>query len=149
MAAQFKKLAPSYGRLALIGNQARPARGVAYETPFKANLLNVAAGNMSAFPDDMGHFLHWLEKHLPGSTAATYAPRVLYGDYLADIFDETLNTSDQVDYFPAMAISLTRKENSWAIHFSDDSFIEARSVVLALGNHLLPNDPIDLSGVEF
>jgi len=29
VAAQFKKLAPSCGRLALIGNQARPARGVA------------------------------------------------------------------------------------------------------------------------
>jgi len=148
VAAQFKKLAPSSGRLALIGSQARPARGVAYETPYKANLLNVAAGNMSAFPDDMGHFVRWLEKHLPGSTAATFAPRMLYGDYLTSIFDETLSTSDQVDYFPATVIGLTRKEDFWVIHFSDDSFIEVRSVVLALGNHLLPNDPIDFSGVE-
>ncbi len=148
VAAQFKKLAPSYGRLALIGNQARPARGVAYETPYKANLLNVAAGNMSAFPDDMGHFVRWLEKYLPGSSAATYAPRMLYGDYLAVIFDETLNTSDQVDYFPATAIGLTRQEDFWVIHLDNDSSIETHSVVLALGNHLLPSDPIDFSGVK-
>ena len=148
VAAQFKKLAPSYGRLALIGNQARPARGVAYETPYKANLLNVAAGNMSAFPDDMGHFVHWLERHLPGSSAATFAPRMLYGNYLTSIFDETINTSDQIDYFPATAIGLTHKEDSWMIHLDNSSSIEARSVVLALGNLLLPKDPIDFGEVE-
>jgi uncharacterized NAD(P)/FAD-binding protein YdhS len=148
VAAQFKKLAPSYGRLALIGSQARPARGVAYETAYKANLLNVAAGNMSAFPDDMGHFVRWLERHWPGSSAATFAPRMLYGNYLAGIFDETINTSDQIDYFPTIAIGLTRKEDSWMIHLDNGSSIEARSVVLALGNLLLPNDPIDFSGAE-
>ena len=65
------------------------------------------------------------------------------------IFDETLNTSDQVDYFPATAIGLTRQEDFWVIHLDNGSSIETRSVVLALGNHLLPKDPIDLSGVEF
>ncbi len=103
---------------------------------------------MSAFPDDMGHFVRWLEKHLPGSTAATFVPRILYGDYLACVFDGTLNTSDQVDYFPATAIGLTRQEDFWVIHLDNGSSIETHSVVLALGNHLLPKDPIDLSGVE-
>lgn len=148
VAAQFKKLAPSYRRLALIGNQVRSARGVAYETPYKANLLNVAAGNMSASPDDMSHFVRWLERHLPGSSATTFAPRMLYGNYLTDIFDEAINTSDQIDYFPATAIGLTHKEDSWIIHLDNSTFVEARSVVLALGNLLLPNDPIDLSRVE-
>ena len=92
VAAQFKKLAPSSGRLALIGNQARSARGVAYGTPYKANLLNVAAGNMSASPDDISHFVRWLERYLPGSSATTFAPRMLYGNYLTDIFDEAINT---------------------------------------------------------
>jgi uncharacterized NAD(P)/FAD-binding protein YdhS len=147
VAAQFQRLAPSYGRLALIGNQDRPARGVAYETPYKANLLNVAAGNMSAFPDDMSHFVRWLEKHLPNSNAATFAPRRLYGDYLADIFNKTLDTSEQVDYFSATATGLTREEDSWKIHLDNGSSIEAHSVILALGNLLLPNDPIDFSGV--
>ena len=148
VAAQFKKLAPSYGRLALIGNQARPARGVAYETPYNANLLNVAARNMSAFPDDMCHFVRWLERHLPGSSAATFAPRMLYGNYLTSIFDETINTSDQIDYFPATATGFTREEDSWAIHLDNGISIETRSVVLALGNLMLPNDPIDFCEVE-
>jgi uncharacterized NAD(P)/FAD-binding protein YdhS len=148
VAAQFKKLAPSCGRLALIGNQARPARGVAYETPYNANLLNVAARNMSAFPDDMCHFVRWLERHLPGSSAATFAPRMLYGNYLTSIFDETINTSDQIDYFPATATGFTREEDSWAIHLDNGISIETRSVVLALGNLMLPNDPIDFCEVE-
>ena len=103
---------------------------------------------MSAFPDDMGHFVRWLERHLPGSSAATFAPRMLYGNYLTDIFDETINTSDQIDYFPATAIGLTRKEDSWMIHLDNGISVEARSVVLALGNLLLPNDPIDFGEVE-
>src|SRR5918994_515101 len=34
-------------------------RGVAYGTPRPEHLLNVAAGKMSALPDEPGHFLAW------------------------------------------------------------------------------------------
>ena len=35
------------------------------------------------------------------------------------------------------------------IHLNNGTSVETRSVVLALGNLLLPNDPIDLTKVEF
>ncbi|HQX01704.1 MAG TPA: FAD/NAD(P)-binding protein, partial [Anaerolineales bacterium] len=56
-AAQLNRLAPPHAKLAIIGSQSQPARGVAYETSFQTNLLNVPAGNMSAFPGDMDHFV--------------------------------------------------------------------------------------------
>src|SRR5262245_7907006 len=42
-------------------NQHRPmGRGLAYGTRRPEHLLNVAARNMSAFPDQPDHFLQWL-----------------------------------------------------------------------------------------
>lgn len=146
VAAQFKRLAP-HGRLALIGNSPRPARGVAYDTPYHANLLNVPASNMSAFPDDMSHFVTWLKRHLPGSHAGTFAPRLLYGDYLADIFDETVGGSDMVEYVSDTVVGVTPQLDHWSVHLKSGHSIKAMSVVLAFGNHLIPSDPIDFNAV--
>lgn len=149
VAAQFEKLAPSSGsRLVLIGDQPRPARGIAYDTPFQTNLLNVPAGNMSAFPDDEEHFTRWLAKHLPGSSATTFAPRALYGDYLLNIFTKLRKNSEKVEYLNTQAVEMTREDGLWKIHLENGNVIEARAVVLALGNLLLPDDPIDFSPVQ-
>ncbi|MBI5294226.1 MAG: FAD/NAD(P)-binding protein [Chloroflexi bacterium] len=146
VAAQFKRLAP-HGRLALIGNSPRPARGVAYDTPYHANLLNVPAGNMSAFPDDMGHFVNWLKQHLPGGHAGTFAPRLLYGDYLTDIFDETVRDSETFDYVSDTVVGVTSQFDHWSVHMKSGHSIKAMSVVLAFGNLLVPSDPIDFNAV--
>ena len=146
VAAQFKRLAP-HGRLALIGNAARPARGVAYETLYQSNLLNVAAGKMSAFPHDMDHFVNWLKRRLPKADAGTFAPRLLYGEYLAQIFEETVDGSKNVEYIPGSAISVSRKHDLWTIRLDNGKSLKARSVVLALGNLLPPSDPVDFSAV--
>ena len=59
------------------------ARGVAYSTRRPDHLLNVRAGNMSAYPDRPAHFQDWLA--LQTGKAAdpfSFAPRWVYGDYL-------------------------------------------------------------------
>ena len=146
VAAQFKRLAP-HGRLALIGNATRPARGVAYETLYQSNLLNVAAGKMSAFPHDPDHFVSWLKRRLPKANAGTFAPRLLYGEYLAQIFDETVDGSKNVEYIHGSAISASRTHDLWTIRLDNGKSLKARSVVLALGNLLPPSDPVDFSAV--
>ena len=146
VASQFKRLAP-HGRLALIGNADRPARGVAYETLYQSNLLNVAASKMSAFPHDMDHFVSWLKSRLPKADVGTFAPRLLYGEYLAQIFDETVDGSKNVEYIPGLAISVSRKHDLWTIRLDNGVSLEARTVVLALGNLLPPSDPVDFSAV--
>ncbi|MEI6205442.1 MAG: FAD/NAD(P)-binding protein [Desulfuromonadales bacterium] len=146
LAAQYIRHAPAGVRLALIDASGRPARGVAYETPFAANLLNVPAGNMSAFPDDREHFVDWLTTRLPGSTAGTFAPRLIYGEYLEGILAETLH-GDTVSLFGATAVDLSRGSDTWTVHLDNGSLITARSVVLAIGNALAPDAPLDTSDI--
>jgi uncharacterized NAD(P)/FAD-binding protein YdhS len=146
VAAQFKRLAPQ-ARLAIVGNAARPARGVAYETAYHANLLNVPAGNMSAFAQDTDHFVNWLKHRQPKANAATFIPRRIYGDYLSEIFYETISDLKNTEYIVGSAINLSRKNDLWTIYLDNGDSFEAYKVVLAFGNLLIPSDPIDFSAV--
>jgi uncharacterized NAD(P)/FAD-binding protein YdhS len=56
------------------------AKGVAYETTDSLHLLNVPACNMSALPEDPGHFRRWA-----GCADTDFAARALYGEYLQSI----------------------------------------------------------------
>lgn len=147
VAANFKRFAPN-GRLALIGNASKPGRGVAYETMYCVNLLNVPAGNMSAFPDDMNHFVDWLKTRLPDSNAGTFASRIVYGDYLADIFSATVKDNSNIEYMEGDVINVSREHEYWKLQLKNGSVIFAQAVVLAFGNLLAPNDPIDFSEVK-
>ncbi|HMB23285.1 MAG TPA: FAD/NAD(P)-binding protein [Anaerolineales bacterium] len=148
VAAQFDRLAPLDARLVLIGDQPRPARGVAYDTPYQTNLLNVPAGNMSAFPNDVEHFTRWLAKHLPGSNAATFAPRKLYGNYLLNLFMKLRKYSNKIDYLNTEVIDITRQDGLWFLELANGNVVKAYSVVLAVGNSLPPADPIDFRAAK-
>ncbi len=141
MAAQFRRNAPLHGRLALIGTDQDTARGIAYKTPYCSHLLNVRAANMSAFPDDMDHFLRWLQYRDPDAHAKTFAPRSLYGDYLADLLKVPKQGFASISRITGIAVDLTKNNDLWSVHVDDGSSILARTVVLALGN-LPPNDPV-------
>jgi uncharacterized NAD(P)/FAD-binding protein YdhS len=127
-------------QVGLIDAGARAARGLAYGTPYGAHLLNVPAARMSAFPDDPDHFLRWLRGRLPAAQPGTFAPRALFGDYLASL----LMASD-VLRVGGSAVGLMRSDEGWTVHLHDGRTVAARSVVLALGN-LPPNDPLQLDG---
>src|SRR5277367_2896955 len=80
-------------------NQRRPmARGVAYGTRRMEHLLNVAARNMSAFPDLPDHFLQWLRTRSEYDTVPDvelrerFIPRMIYGDYLRGIMQHHLQS---------------------------------------------------------
>jgi uncharacterized NAD(P)/FAD-binding protein YdhS len=140
-AVQFARLAPPGARGALIDAGARAARGLAYGTPYGAHLLNVPAARMSALPDDPEHFLRWLRGRDAAAGPGTFAPRAMYGDYLASLLaaDETHSRVTRVG---GSAIGLTHGRN-WTVHLHDGRTIDARAVVLALGN-LPPADPLHL-----
>jgi len=146
LAVQYSRQSLPGARLVLVGNAGRPARGVAYETPYLANLLNVPAGNMSAFPDDRGHFARWLENRLPGSGSGTFAPRRIYGEYLARILDETL-AGGAVELVEATVTDVTPHGDHWTVHLHSGGTFTAKAVVLAVGNALAPADPLDMSRI--
>ena len=70
--------------------------GVAYSTHDTSHLLNVSAGKMSAFSDDPGHLLRWLDYNrselaafLPNDlNASSFIPRHIYGLYIQSILEE-------------------------------------------------------------
>ncbi|WP_207485053.1 FAD/NAD(P)-binding protein [Arenibaculum pallidiluteum] len=79
----------------LIERSGRFGRGLAYGTPNASHLLNVPAGNMSAFPDRPDHFTAWLRAHpaeagmLAGTAdSRSFAPRRAYGRYLEGLLAE-------------------------------------------------------------
>ena len=138
VAAQLRKRTAA--RIALIGNGTRPARGVAYDTPYQSYLLNVPAWNMSAFPDDTDHFARWLAQHRPQATDTDFAPRTLYGAYLAEILAEALRAPTPITPIAGEVVSVTRAEDHWRLQLTDGTALIARQVILAVGN-LPPNDP--------
>lgn len=97
---------------------------------------------MSALADEPDHFLRWLRGRIAAADAATFAPRAMYGDYLAGLLDEHVLTG-RIVRVAGTAVGITRADGAWAVHLHDDRTVSARTVVLALGN-LPPADPLRL-----
>jgi uncharacterized NAD(P)/FAD-binding protein YdhS len=85
-------------RIYLIERNAQFGRGLAYSTGNPNHLLNVRAGNMSAYADQPDHFVQWLRR-LPKATQTmlneyptltTFVPRGLYGSYIQQQLGEEL-----------------------------------------------------------
>lgn len=79
---------PAGPRIFLIEKRQGFGVGVAYSTGNPDHLLNVRAGNMSAFPDQPDHFLEWLRARHPDQVAVGFVPRRIYGAYLAGLLRE-------------------------------------------------------------
>ena len=73
-------------RVHLVEKGPKFALGAAYSTDDPDHLLNVRAGNMSAWPDRPGHFLDWLAKHGRDGPVDpfSFVARGVYGAYLQD-----------------------------------------------------------------
>jgi len=124
------------GPVRLIERGAKPARGVAYGTARPEHLLNVPARRMSALADDPHHFVRWFSER--GGDAEAFAPRMLYGDYLAEL----LAAEPRVELVQGDAIDL----DDGGVILRGGGRIEADAVVIAPGN-LTPAIPIDISAL--
>ena len=118
------------------------ARGLAYTDTGAPHLLNVRAANMSAFPDDPGHFERWVagqgaraEAELHRTSSGLFASRRLYGDYLQETLSAAAARSggtvrlvrDEVE-------TLTRDGDAWVLGLKSGQQVTASGVVLACGN---------------
>lgn len=125
------------GRVTIIEMRANLGRGLAYSTPFEQHLLNVPAANMSAFADDPAHFLEWLRgRGWPGAASNAFAPRKLYGDYIADVLQRAAYAADGClfRHIRGEVVDARVAANKVTLRLSDDSTVEAAKVVFALGN---------------
>jgi uncharacterized NAD(P)/FAD-binding protein YdhS len=143
-AVNLVRLASRPLRITIINDHRPDGRGVAYGTRRMEHLLNVAARNMSAFPDQPDHFVNWLRTRseydlLPDEELRErFIPRMIYGDYLKSLAHHHLS---EVTHIRGEAVDV--KEDGTVV-LADGAEMRADRIVLATGNEA----PADLPGAE-
>ncbi|NML05108.1 FAD/NAD(P)-binding protein [Sphingomonas sp. G-3-2-10] len=126
-------------RATLIERAPQPGVGLAYGAAHPSHVLNVRAGNMSALPDDPGHFVRWLESRGVANPATAFIPRVTYGEYLRQMLDETRAAAgDRLTIIQGEVEDVEVGAKARVI--LGDRTIDADAAVLAVGN-LPPHSP--------
>ena len=118
-------------RSVLIEGNGRMGRGVAYATREPAHVLNVRAEVMSAWPDDLDDFARTIEAE--GGSAKDFSERRRFGRYLGAILDQAVGEG-LVTPVEAKAVSAVRAGDGWIVELEGGGRIEARALVLAIGN---------------
>jgi uncharacterized NAD(P)/FAD-binding protein YdhS len=142
----------------LIDQHGRHGLGLAYSTGDDAHLLNAAAGQMSARPDDGQHLIRWANAagrcHLPAGTpevtATAFLPRRAYGRYLLDTLadaERQAAPSGRLFRLTGEAVAVHRNHSSGAIRvvLADGATFDAHRAVLATGN-MTAELPFDAPG---
>ena len=120
-------------RVTLIERSGTPGRGLAYGAAHPTHLLNVRAGSMSAYPDDAGHFARWLEARGVADSATSFAPRVVFAEYVQEQLSEAA-ASGRLETLQADVTDLVVTPTGFSVALDDGRRIEADSAALAIGN---------------
>jgi len=119
-------------RIDLIDRLGRHGLGQAYSTAHEAHLLNTAAGQMSALPDEPDHLIRWA-----GAPGEAFLPRRIYGQYLRETLAQARQQAQpaaRLARINAEVTSIGRPEAGRAIRLTlADGWLEADVAVLALG----------------
>ncbi|VXC86544.1 FAD/NAD(P)-binding protein [Sphingomonas sp. AX6] len=128
-------------RATLIERAETPGLGLAYGAARPDHILNVRAGNMSALPDDPGHFVRWLEKEGVADAARQFAPRKTFGRYLKAMLDDAVaNCGGRLNIVRGEVTQVDHSGGGARISLADGQSIDADAAVLAVGN-LPPHTP--------
>ncbi len=134
-------------RIILIDRSPRFSRGFAYSTSNRFHLLNVPAGNMSAFPDNPNHFLNWAQKRDASIGAKTFVPRMLYGEYLETILHRAnLDKKPNIKFIRLNdeAVNIDSLNNHEAnISLESGKKFKANKIILATGNYFPRNPKVE------
>jgi uncharacterized NAD(P)/FAD-binding protein YdhS len=130
-------------RIALIERGKNAGRGVAYGTTDAKHLLNVRADQMGAFPDDVGHFYRWLQRHQSNLDAAgvtdlrpdAFIPRLVFGDYIRDLLREACERSPGLDLIHDEIVDITREnDHTFRLLSREGKELRGAQIALAVGN---------------
>jgi uncharacterized NAD(P)/FAD-binding protein YdhS len=115
-------------------NERQLAKGLAFGTRRPEHLLNVRASNMSAFPDDLGHFLRWMG-FSEREQANRFVPRLAYGHYLRELLIDALAAAPgKAQIVQGEATSARFEPDRITLTLEARRPVECRALVLALGN---------------
>ncbi len=123
--------------IAVVDRGDSPGRGLAYGSPHRFHLLNVPAGEMSAWPGAPDDFLHWARTHYDASLQArSFPPRSIYGAYLGSLLESALNEfgRERFQWIRDEARFLHCRKARLAVQINGGAELAARVVVVATGN---------------
>ena len=149
LAVQLLRRCREDDRVYLIEKRAGFGRGLAYSTSNVNHLLNVRAGNMSAFHDQPDHFVEWLRRRAGEAggvrnavpDADSFVSRRLYGTYVRSLLcDELWQSGKGRNLFlvPDQAVALNVEPGGVFLTVAGGRCYRVDMVVLAAGN--LPPD---------
>ncbi|WP_229498297.1 FAD/NAD(P)-binding protein [Nostoc mirabile] len=145
VATHLLKTASQPLTIKLIERSHQIGKGIAYSTDTNCHLLNVSAGNVSAFAHEPGHLLRWLQHNrneltafLPQEVnASTFIPRKVYGLYIQSVLAEAEATAPsdvRLERLTDEVVGVQPKEKGAMISLRSGRCFAADRVVLALGN---------------
>lgn len=118
----------------LIERRPRAGRGIAYSALSDEHILNVRASNMSAFPDEPGHFVRWLEQKGLG-VATDFISRSTYGDYLAELLQTWSSRSPgRLTLVHDEAVEAEYSGATIRLQLAERGTLQADALILAVGN---------------
>jgi uncharacterized NAD(P)/FAD-binding protein YdhS len=123
-------------QICLIDQNPYLGRGLAYGTWDDNFLLNVPAGNMSAFPDDSQHFVRYCQEIDPAFHEGTFVSRRIYGDYLEDLLAKAqteFGCNFEVICANVHAVAKLGRE-LFSVQMCSEKTMTVNKVVLALGH---------------
>ena len=130
----------------------KPACGVAYDTACREHLVTLPAQSISAFPDNLAHFVEWLQTDAcaqdeevqaldPDTLPAAFVSRRLYGRYLQDLMhayvSQTRPNGVTIRYVDGEALDVEHRAAPGAgadVVLRDGRRLHADKIVLATGN---------------
>lgn len=129
----------------LIEPRAGLGRGIAYSTLDPDHLLNTRVVNMSAFPDDPGHFLRWLRGR-PGNAAIdgqSFVSRATYGAYLTSLLVPWRHPGPDAPLrvIRATCTGLQEHDDKVVVQLENGETVTGDHAIMATGHVLPPADP--------
>ena len=131
--------------LNLVERRSKIGRGVAFGTTRDSHLLNVPAGRMGAFPDDIEHFHKWLSENGQTFDSHDFVPRVKYGDYLRDVFTRATTevpANVRLNLIDDEVVDMSVNGDSAEVMLRSGEILPSSHVVLAFGNFKPPHPSV-------
>ncbi len=135
LALQLLRQAPGR-RVTVVDRSGAFARGVAYGTRDPAHLLNVRARAMSADPRQPSDFSDWLRAKGQPYGPSDFAPRALYGDYLAELLAAAHHENSSRLHLWRDEVVQVERGRGLHLWLAGAGKVRARALVLATGNGL-------------
>ena len=129
----------------LVEKRDRVGRGVAFGTTRDSHLLNVPAGRMGAFPDDVEHFHRWLGENRHSFAQNDFVPRKIYGQYLRSVFADAVEAKDsnvKLNLVDDEAVDMSVDGTSAQVILRSGEILLSDKVVLAFGNFTPPHPSV-------